>query len=37
MVVVLILTLLFGGWRIAGAAADALQGLPRSNEDMIFY
>ena len=37
MLVLLILTLLFGGWRAADAAVHSLQGLPRSNEDMVFY
>jgi hypothetical protein len=33
----LILSLLWGGWRIASAAIESLQGLPRSNEDMVFF
>jgi hypothetical protein len=27
----------YGAWRLAGAALQSLRGLPRSNDDMIFY
>lgn len=37
MSVLLILSLLWGGWRLAGAAAATLRGLPRSNDDMVFF
>ncbi len=36
MSIVLILSLLWGGWRLAEVAADTLRGLPRSNDDMVF-
>lgn len=37
MFVLLILSLLWGGWRLAGAAVESLRGLPRSNDDMVFF
>lgn len=27
----------YAGWRLARAALESLRGLPRSNDDMIFY
>lgn len=33
----LILLALYGGWRATRAALESLRGLPRRNEDMIFY
>lgn len=37
MSIILILAVLWGGWRVADAAIDTLQGLPRSNDDMVFF
>jgi hypothetical protein len=37
MLVLLILSLLWGGWRLAAAAVGSLRGLPRSNDDMVFF
>ena len=37
MFTVLILALLWGGWRLADAAARSLRDLPRSNDDMVFF
>lgn len=37
MLTVLIIAALFGGWRAISAVRESLHGLPRSNEDMIFY
>jgi hypothetical protein len=37
LAVLLIAVLTYGGWRVARAIADSLRGLPRRNEDMIFY
>jgi hypothetical protein len=37
MSILLILAVLWGGWRVARAAAESLQGLPRSNDDMVFF
>lgn len=37
MFTVLILALLWGGWRLAHAAAHSLRDLPRSNDDMVFF
>jgi hypothetical protein len=37
MSVLLILFLLWGGWRLVDAAITTLHGLPRSNEDMVFF
>ncbi len=36
MVTILILSLLWGGWRVVGAAVRSLHALPRSNDDMVF-
>jgi hypothetical protein len=36
MMTVLLLSLLWAGWRLAHAAVATLQGLPRSNDDMVF-
>jgi hypothetical protein len=27
----------YAGWRLAQAGLELLRGLPRSNEDMIFF
>ena len=27
----------WAGWRVTRAALDSLRGLPRSNDDMVFY
>ena len=37
MFTILILAALYGGWRAVHAARESLRGLPRRNEDMIFY
>jgi hypothetical protein len=37
MFTILILAAVYGGWRVARAAMESLRGLPRRNEDMIFY
>jgi hypothetical protein len=37
MSILLIFALLWGGWRLADAAIASLHGLPRSNEDMVFF
>ena len=37
MFTLLILAALYGGWRVVRAALESLRGLPRSNDDMIFY
>ena len=37
MSVLLLLLATYGGWRIVAAALDSLRGLPRSNEDMVFF
>jgi hypothetical protein len=31
------LAVAYGGYRAVRAAIESLRGLPRSNEDMIFY
>lgn len=35
--VLLIAAVTYGGWRVARAAIESLRGLPRTNDDMIFY
>lgn len=37
MLVLLILALLWSGWRVADAAVSSLRSLPRSNDDMVFF
>lgn len=37
MLTILALAAAWGGWRVARAALHSLRGLPRRNEDMIFY
>jgi hypothetical protein len=37
MSIILILSVLWGGWRVVDAAIKSLQGLPRSNDDMVFF
>ena len=37
MSILLILSVLWGGWRVTRAAIESLQGLPRSNDDMVFF
>jgi hypothetical protein len=37
MAILITLTLLWGGWRLAGAAIESLRDIPRSNDDMIFF
>lgn len=37
MLALLTLAAVCGGWRLAGAALQALRRLPRSNDDLIFF
>jgi len=37
MFTILLIAAAYGGWRVVRAALESLRGLPRSNEDMIFY
>ena len=37
MIVVFILAAGYSGWRALRAAQASLAGLPRRNEDMVFY
>ena len=37
MSILLILTVLWGSWRVGRAAVESLQALPRSNDDMVFF
>jgi hypothetical protein len=37
MLSLLILVALYGGWRAARAAMEALRRLPRSNDDLVFF
>lgn len=37
MLTILLIAAAYGGWRAVRAAIESLRGLPRSNEDMIFY
>ena len=37
MIAIFSLAVLYGGWRIASAALDAVRRLPRSNDDLVFF
>jgi hypothetical protein len=37
MFTLLIIAAIYGVYRVARAAIEALRDLPRTNEDMIFY
>jgi hypothetical protein len=37
MLVLLTLAGLFAGWRVGRNALEALQRLPRSNDDLVFF
>ena len=37
MFTLLLIATAYGGWRVARAAVESLRGLPRTNEDMVFY
>ncbi len=37
MLILLSLAALWGGWRAVRAATDSLRGLPRRNDDMVFW
>lgn len=37
MFTILLIAAVYGGWRTVSAAIESLRGLPRNNEDMIFY
>jgi len=37
MIALLSIAALYGGWRVASAALDAVRRLPRSNDDLVFF
>jgi hypothetical protein len=37
MLSLLVIAALWAGWRTVGAARKSLRGLPRSNDDMVFF
>jgi hypothetical protein len=37
MFTLLLIATAYGGWRVVRTAIESLRGLPRTNEDMIFY
>jgi len=37
MIAILTIAAVYVGWRLTRAALRSLRGLPRSNEDMIFF
>jgi hypothetical protein len=37
MLVLLSLAVVYGGWRVVRLAFDAVQRLPRCNDDMVFF
>ena len=37
MLVLLSLLAVYGGWRVGRAALAAVRGLPRSNDDLVFF
>lgn len=37
MLVLITLAAGFGAWRVLRAVRESLRGLPRANNDMIFY
>ncbi|MCE3271305.1 MAG: hypothetical protein K0S57_1702 [Ramlibacter sp.] len=37
MIALLSLAALYGAWRLASAALDAVRRLPRSNDDLVFF
>jgi hypothetical protein len=37
MLALITLAALYGAWRATRAALAALRGLPRSNDDMVFF
>lgn len=37
MLSLLVLSLVWGGWRVVAAVVRSLQELPRSNDDMVFF
>lgn len=37
MLVLLALAAAYGGWRLTRAALQSLRGLPRNNDDMVFF
>ena len=37
MIALLSLLALYAGWRLGRAAYDSLRGLPRSNDDLVFF
>ena len=37
MFTLLLIATAYAGWRVVRAAIESLRGLPRTNEDMIFY
>lgn len=37
MLALITLAALWGGWRVTRAALQTLRGLPRNNDDMVFF
>jgi hypothetical protein len=37
MFTLLLIAAAYGAWRAVNAGLESLRGLPRNNEDMIFY
>ncbi|MDB5897315.1 MAG: hypothetical protein JWP41_917 [Ramlibacter sp.] len=37
MLTLLSLVAVYGAWRLTRAAIDAVQQLPRSNEDLVYF
>jgi hypothetical protein len=37
MLALITLAALWGGWRLTRAALQTLRGLPRSNDDLVFF
>ena len=37
MFALLSIAALYGAWRLGRAAYDSLRGLPRSNDDLVFF
>lgn len=37
MILLLVLAAAWGGWRLVQAALQSLAGLPRRNDDLVFF
>jgi hypothetical protein len=37
MFTIFLIAVAYGGWRLTRAALESLRGLPRTNDDMIFF